>query len=75
MTDVSRRASVSASTLLPAASDSLLSVAATAETSTAGDPLLSQNDAATKKSITDFMSRVTKSDGPHYVIPEERVAA
>ena len=45
-----------------------------AQTSTTGDPLPSWNDGATKKSITDFVSRATKSGGPDYVAPEERVA-
>lgn len=45
-----------------------------AQTSTTGDPPPSWNDGATKKSITDFVSRATKSGGSDYVAPEERVA-
>jgi haloacid dehalogenase-like hydrolase len=75
MVDMSRRTSLSTLTLLPAVSSQLLSVSAMAQTSTAGDPLTSWNDGATKKSITDFVSRVIKSGGPDYVAPEERVAA
>jgi phosphoglycolate phosphatase-like HAD superfamily hydrolase len=74
MMDMSRRASLSTLTLLPVVSGSLLSVAATAQTSTVGDPLPSWNDGATKKSITDFVSRVTTSGGADYVAPEQRVA-
>jgi phosphoglycolate phosphatase-like HAD superfamily hydrolase len=40
----------------------------------AGDPLPSWNDSATKKSIMDFVSRLTESAGPDYVAPEQRVA-
>jgi phosphoglycolate phosphatase-like HAD superfamily hydrolase len=75
MIDVSRRASLSALTLLSAVSASLVSVAAMAQTSTVGDPLPSWNEGTTKKAITDFVSRVTRSGGPDYVAPEQRVAA
>ena len=40
----------------------------------ADDPLRSWNDGATKQSIIDFVTRVTKEGGPDYVKPEERVA-
>jgi len=40
----------------------------------AADPLLSWNDSATKQSIIDFVSKVTKEGGPDFVKPEERVA-
>ena len=40
----------------------------------ADDPLPSWNDGATKQSIIDFVTRVTKEGGPDYVKPEERVA-
>ena len=74
MVNMSRRTSLSTLTLLPAVSGPLFSVAAMAQTATAGDPLPSWNDGATKKSITDFVSRATKSGGSDYVAPEERVA-
>jgi hypothetical protein len=45
-----------------------------AQTAMAGDPLPSWNDSATKKSIMDFVSRLTESAGPDYVAPEQRVA-
>src|SRR5580692_7939180 len=39
------------------------------------DPLASWNDGPTKKSIVDFVARVTTADGTDYVAPEERIAA
>ena len=38
------------------------------------DPLASWNDGPTKKSIVDFVARVTKADSIDYVAPEERIA-
>jgi phosphoglycolate phosphatase-like HAD superfamily hydrolase len=38
------------------------------------DPLASWNDGPTKKSIVDFVARVTKAGGIDYVAPEERIA-
>jgi phosphoglycolate phosphatase-like HAD superfamily hydrolase len=38
------------------------------------DPLLSWNDGAVKKSITDFVARVTTGGGPDFVPPAERIA-
>jgi len=38
------------------------------------DPLPSWNDGATKKSITDFVARVTAQGGADFVAPEERIA-
>ena len=40
----------------------------------AADPLPSWNDGATKKSIVDFVGRVTKEGGPDFVRPAERIA-
>jgi phosphoglycolate phosphatase-like HAD superfamily hydrolase len=74
MIDIGRRASLSALTLLPAAAGSFVPLAAMAQTSTVGDPLPSWNEGAAKKSITDFVSRVTTSGGADYVAPEQRVA-
>jgi phosphoglycolate phosphatase-like HAD superfamily hydrolase len=39
------------------------------------DPLASWNDGATKKSILDFVARVTEAGGIDYVAPEQRIAA
>ena len=71
---MTRRTALSTSTLLAAMSGSLFSVGAMAQTAMAGDPLPSWNDSATKKSIMDFVSRLTESAGPDYVAPEQRVA-
>jgi phosphoglycolate phosphatase-like HAD superfamily hydrolase len=38
------------------------------------DPLASWNDGPTKKSIVDFVARVTKAGGIDYVAPKERIA-
>jgi phosphoglycolate phosphatase-like HAD superfamily hydrolase len=38
------------------------------------DPLVSWRDGATKKSIVDFVTRVTKADSADYVAPEGRIA-
>jgi hypothetical protein len=40
----------------------------------AADPLPSWNDGPAKKSITDFIAKVTKEDGPDFVTPAERIA-
>jgi hypothetical protein len=41
---------------------------------TTDDPLASWNDGTTKKSILDFVARVTKAGGKDYVAPEGRIA-
>ena len=43
-------------------------------TAQAPDPLPSWNDGASKKAITDFVSRVTKEGGPDFVPAAERIA-
>jgi len=40
----------------------------------AQDPLPSWNDGATKKSIVDFVAKVTKEGSPDFVKPEDRIA-
>src|SRR5450432_4049316 len=40
----------------------------------AADPLESWNEGATKKSIVDFVARVTQAGGIDYVTPEKRIA-
>src|SRR4029077_2139922 len=40
----------------------------------ATDPLPSWNDGAAKRSITDFVARVTTQGGPDFVPPAERIA-
>jgi phosphoglycolate phosphatase-like HAD superfamily hydrolase len=41
---------------------------------TSSDPLPSWNEGSTKKSILDFVRRVTTSGGPSFVKPEDRIA-
>jgi len=38
------------------------------------DPLPSWNEGATKQSIIDYVTRVTKQGGPDYVVPKDRLA-
>src|SRR6185312_2008869 len=38
------------------------------------DPLPSWNEGATKQSIIDYVTRVTKQGGPDYVAPKDRLA-
>jgi phosphoglycolate phosphatase-like HAD superfamily hydrolase len=53
----------------------LLAIALVSLTVTqAQDPLPSWNDGAAKKSITEFVERVTKEGSPDFVPPEERIA-
>src|SRR5213080_4315472 len=40
----------------------------------AADPLPSWNDGPAKKTITEFVAKVTKEGSPDFVPPEERVA-
>jgi len=40
----------------------------------AQDPLPSWNDGPAKKSITEFVAKVTKEGSPDFVPPEERIA-
>src|SRR5262249_55312294 len=52
---------------------SFLAIGTHAETG-APDPLPSWNDGPTKRSIIDFVTKVTKEGGPDYVAPPERIA-
>ena len=52
----------------------VISLCITASVAAADDPLPSWNDGATKQSIIEFVTKVTKEGGPDYVKPEERVA-
>ena len=45
-----------------------------APTTQAPDPLPSWNESASKKAITDFVSRVTRQDGSEFVPAPERIA-
>src|SRR5436305_11320069 len=59
--------------LIAAALVCALALATTVARATA-DPLPSWNDGKTKKSITDFVAKVTKEGSPDFVPPEERIA-
>src|SRR5437867_9024782 len=53
----------------------LVGVVAFTSTSThAQDPLASWNDGPAKKSITEFVAKVTKEGSPDFVPPAERIA-
>ena len=52
----------------------LAAVAFTTTIARAADSLPSWNDGATKKSITDFVAKVTEEGSPNFVPPEERIA-
>jgi hypothetical protein len=66
---VSRRALLSALAALPA-----LSISARAQTAASGDTLPSWNDGATKQTILNFVSAVTREGLPDFVPPTERIA-
>ena len=67
----SRRAVLSTLIATPALVESLRSTAAAAQIS--ADPLPSWNDGTAKKSITDFIARVTMQGGPDFVPPDQRI--
>ena len=52
----------------------VVALAVAASTVHAQDPLPSWNDGAAKKSITEFVQRVTKEGGAEFVSPSERIA-
>ena len=56
------------------ASAAAIALLATISANAADDPLPSWNDGAPKKSIMDFVARITKVGGDDYVAPEERIA-
>src|SRR5829696_1300087 len=69
---VDRRTILLGGPMLVAASSSLGAVASAQPL--AADPLPSWNDGATKKSITDFVARVTTQGGADFVPPDQRIA-
>jgi phosphoserine phosphatase len=69
---INRRALVSTLATLPALIGSLRTTSALAQAGP--DPLPSWNDGAAKKSITDFVARVTTQGGPDFVPVEQRIA-
>ncbi len=68
---INRRLLLSAFAAAPAVIGPLRSTPAAAQ---ASDPLPSWNDGATKKSITDFVARVTMQGGADFVPPDQRIA-
>jgi len=62
----------SATSLVTLAALAVFAVAFTA--SAAEDPLPSWNDGAAKRSVTDFVNRVTTAGDPDFVAPPERIA-
>ncbi|TCR65394.1 HAD family hydrolase [Bosea sp. BK604] len=70
-TTISRRVLLSALAGLPV----LIGQARSGLAQAQGDQLPSWNDGQTKRSIVEFVTRVTTQGGPDYVAPAERVAA
>src|SRR6266851_2078213 len=72
---VSRRKMLSVLGALPLFSGMLLKPpAASAQTATSGTSLPSWNEGATKQSILDFVTAVTREGSPDFVPPAERIA-
>src|SRR5258708_28700126 len=73
-TNVSRRTIVATLAALPALSGTLFPVSIQAQTVSAGDPLPSWNDDASKQSIVDFVTAVTRDGSPDFVPGPQRIA-
>jgi phosphoserine phosphatase len=71
---ISRRGLLGALTLLPGLSESLLFDSPPAQAAVSGDPLPSWNDGAAKRSIKDFVERVTREDSADFVPAAARIA-
>ncbi len=52
----------------------LISIGVLANSAQAGDPLPSWNEGAAKRSIIDFVNRVTQPGSSDFVVPEQRIA-
>jgi len=52
----------------------LCAMASTTALAQSGDPLPSWNEGKTKRSIVDFVARVTRARSPEFVTPAERIA-
>ncbi len=52
----------------------LIAIGVSANSAEAGDPLPAWNEDAAKRSIIDFVNRVTQPDSPDFVVPEQRIA-
>ncbi len=71
---ISRRALLSVLATLPALSEPLLSIAASAQTATSGGPLPSWNDGPAKQAIIDLVKTTTDEASPDFVPPAARIA-
>src|SRR5262249_23528656 len=71
---ISRRAVLSALTLLPALRGTFIPLPAAAQTPAANDPLPSWNDGPAKQAILDFVRTTIDRSSPNWVPPEERIA-
>lgn len=70
---INRRTLVSTLAVLPVLSGTFFSTAAQAQTATS-DPLPSWNDGATKQSIVNFVTAVTRDGAPDFVAVPQRIA-
>ncbi len=52
----------------------LITMGVLANSAEAGDPLPSWNEGTAKRSIIDFVNRVTQPGSPDFVVPEQRIA-
>ena len=52
----------------------LIAIGVLANSAEAGDPLPSWNEGPAKRSIIDFVNRVTQPGSPDFVVPEQRIA-
>jgi len=52
----------------------LIAIGVLANSAEAGDPLPSWYEGTTKRSIIDFVNRVTQPGSPDFVVPEQRIA-
>jgi hypothetical protein len=73
-TNVSRRTIVATLATLPVLSGALFPASIQAQTVSADDSLPSWNDGATKQSIVDFVTAVTREGSPDFVPVPQRIA-
>jgi phosphoglycolate phosphatase-like HAD superfamily hydrolase len=71
---IDRRALLSTFALLPVLSAPLVSITASAQTTTSSGALPSWNDGPAKQAILDFVRDTTDQANPKFVPPEERIA-
>ena len=71
---IDRRALLSTLALLPVLSAPLVSISASAQTTTSSGALPSWNDGPAKQAILDFVRDTTGPGSPKFVLPEDRIA-